>query len=274
MRTYHQDDQDIPPVPPLPSNIERPSIHLLKAGILNKDDVYDDMDDDDDHPPFVSPESFLSVPSAYDGHDMQRPRNAATTNTSKTAQQQRKRELLKKRSMPAIAIKRSGSPFQSSPATTPTIRTTMPASHQDHSLSSRRRRRSGYYSEDEDNLDEDDMISPHSPMHDHPIYTGDPRDPLDMEVATILNSSPIAMQCQKSPQGVGKYYFGNELNPTISGGKKLYTCKLINYTGRPSRRQHGADSLMTKNKVLVRVGGGKLVFQIGFAPLINNPFSF
>jgi hypothetical protein len=247
----------------------------LKAGILNKDDVYDDMehdDDNDDHPPFVSPDSFLSVPAVFDNHDLiqhtQRSRApAATSIGSKTIQQQRKRELLKKRSMPAIAIKRSGSPFQSTPAT-PTVRTTMPVSHQhqDHSMPSRRRRRSGYYSEDEDNQDDDDMISPHSPMHDHPIYTGDPHDPLDMEVATILNSSPIAMQCQKSPQGVGKYYFGNELNPTISGGKKLYTCKLINYTGRPSRRQHGTDgsmSIMTKNKVLIRVGGGKLVPQIG-----------
>ncbi|KAI8093412.1 uncharacterized protein BX664DRAFT_260054 [Halteromyces radiatus] len=139
MKQY-QDGQVIPPVPPLPSNIERPSIHLLKVGILNKEDVCNDDD---------------------------------------------------------------GS--------------------------------------------------------EHPIYTGDPRDPLDMEVATILNSSPIAMQCQRSPQGGGKYYFGNELNPTLGGGKKLYTCKLINYSGRSSRRTHNNGdhvSMVTRNKVLVRVGGG------------------
>ncbi|KAI8343486.1 hypothetical protein BC941DRAFT_508915 [Chlamydoabsidia padenii] len=290
MRSYYQDEQDIPPVPPLPSNIQRPSIHLLKVGILNKDDVYDDVEhDDNDTPPlpsFVSPDSFLSVPSVIhstDEHNNQRPSsrlhhsqqyhnshdndtftrhygntNSSNNNNNKMVNQQKKRELLKKRSMPALAIQRSGSPFQSIPAI-PTIRTTTAATG-NHRQSISSRRRSGYYSEDEDNLDEDDMISPHSPLHDHPIYTGDPRDPLDMEVATILNSSPIAMQCQKSPQGVGKYYFGNELNPT--GGKKLYTCKLINYTGRPSRRQNGVTangaslSMITKNKVLVRVGGG------------------
>jgi hypothetical protein len=85
----------------------------------------------------------------------------------------------------------------------------------------------------------------------HPIYTGDPRDPLDMEVATILNASPIAMHCQKSPQGAGKYLFGNEMNPTV--GKKLYTCKLISYNGRRQRQ----GSAIHQNKVLVRVGGGK-----------------
>ncbi|CAO3586952.1 unnamed protein product [Absidia cylindrospora] len=305
MRLYQQDGQTIPPVPPLPSNLERPSIHLLKVGILNKDDVYDDNKEhtNDGSSPLSStvlPDSFLSVPSLFDSNDaplyhhqqqhyiqhQQQHHNASSSMSSSATQnsipstrtnnngatrqpttQERKRQLLKKRSMPALAIQRSGSPFQSSPAT-PTVRTTTaprPLATQS------RRRRPGYYSEDEDD-DEDDqggLLSPHSSngtFQDHPIYTGDPRDPLDMEVATILNSSPIAMQCQKCPQGGGKYFFGNELNPTVGGGKKLYTCKLINYSGRPPRRQNGVTatvastlangSITTKNKVLIRVGGG------------------
>ncbi|ORZ17263.1 hypothetical protein BCR42DRAFT_465387 [Absidia repens] len=324
MRLYQQDGQTIPPVPPLPSNLERPSIHLLKVGILNKDDVYDDNKEhaDDSTSPLSSsvlPDSFLSVPSLFDSNDAsllyhqphqhrhqqqqqhyiqhQQHQNASSSISSSATQnsinstrtnndgarqpttQERKRQLLKKRSMPALAIQRSGSPFQTSPAT-PTVRTTAAASPQPLATQARGqgrgrgRRRPGYYSEDEED-DEDDqgLLSPHSSngtLQDHPIYTGDPRDPLDMEVATILNSSPIAMQCQKCPQGGGKYFFGNELNPTVGGGKKLYTCKLINYSGRPPRRQNGVTatasslaangasslSMTTKNKVLIRVGGG------------------
>ncbi|KAI8343443.1 hypothetical protein BC941DRAFT_411414 [Chlamydoabsidia padenii] len=232
LRMYQQGNQNIPPVPPIPNNLERPSIHLLK-------DIYEEAERDDcsSSPlsPCTFPDSSLSIPSIFDSNDtsplyqqqhyIDKPRSSIipshsgiNTNTNNTnvssSNPQKRRELLKKRSMPALAIQRSGSPFQSSPKT-PTIRTTTPGSF------SRL-----------DDLEEDGVSTPHDATH--PIYTGDPRDPLDMEIATILNSSPI------SPQGVGKYYFGNELNPTLGGGKKLYTCK----------RQHGG------NKVLVRVGGG------------------
>lgn len=76
-------------------------------------------------------------------------------------------------------------------------------------------------------------------------YKPDPRDPLDKEVANIVNRSPIPIQCsKKSDHGDGKYYFGNELTPSLGGGKKIYTCKLMTYENSG------------RNKVLIRVGGG------------------
>ncbi|SAM01587.1 hypothetical protein [Absidia glauca] len=271
--SLRQANSTIPPVPSLPRHLERPSIHLLKVGSLNKEDICENGDHDDgystsSHSPCRFPDSSLPVPSLFNSHDtpphlyqqqqhiiphqhsLQTPRSSVIINAPTTpadpSKQQRKRELLKKRSMPALAIQRSGSPFQSSsPRTTPAVRTTT-ASHSPspHAPS---RQQQGYYSEDDDE-DQDGTMS-HDPPH--PIYTGDPRDPLDMEVATILNASPIAMHCQKSPQGAGKYLFGNEMNPTV--GKKLYTCKLISYNGRRQRQ----GSAIHQNKVLVRVGGGK-----------------
>ncbi|CEI93199.1 hypothetical protein RMCBS344292_07438 [Rhizopus microsporus] len=74
-------------------------------------------------------------------------------------------------------------------------------------------------------------------------YKPDPKDELDVQISTIINSSPVTIHCQKSPQGQGKYYFGNELLPSLGGGKKIYTCKLMAYRNK-------------KNKVLIRVGGG------------------
>ncbi|KAI7865332.1 hypothetical protein BDF14DRAFT_1730472 [Spinellus fusiger] len=87
---------------------------------------------------------------------------------------------------------------------------------------------------------------------DYPSYISNPKDPLDVEVATIVNGSPIAIKCQRGPHN-GGYYFGNELNPSLGGGKKLYTCKLMNYTNRDRRNTTGK---VARNKVLVRVGGG------------------
>ncbi|KAI9319728.1 hypothetical protein BX666DRAFT_2119314 [Dichotomocladium elegans] len=78
-------------------------------------------------------------------------------------------------------------------------------------------------------------------------YVPNPKDPLDVEVARIINASPIRIQCQKGPLGGGRYYFGNDLN---LGGRKLYTCKLMSYTDRRT------TSKSLENKVLVRVGGG------------------
>jgi hypothetical protein len=76
-------------------------------------------------------------------------------------------------------------------------------------------------------------------------YKPDPRDALDKEVANIVNRSPIPIQCsKKTGHGDGKYYFGNELTPSLGGGKKIYTCKLMTYENSG------------RNKVLIRVGGG------------------
>ncbi|OBZ81179.1 hypothetical protein A0J61_10772 [Choanephora cucurbitarum] len=80
------------------------------------------------------------------------------------------------------------------------------------------------------------------------VYRPDPKDPLDMEVAQIVNASPIPIQCQRGDQP-GKYYFGNELSISSMGGKKVYTCKLMTYANR-----RGAQ--FKNNKVLIRVGGG------------------
>lgn len=76
-------------------------------------------------------------------------------------------------------------------------------------------------------------------------YKPDPKDPLDKEVAAIVNRSPIPIQCSKKQgSGDGRYYFGNELTPSLGGGKKIYTCKLMTYANSG------------RNKVLIRVGGG------------------
>ncbi|KAI9247640.1 hypothetical protein BY458DRAFT_527109 [Sporodiniella umbellata] len=78
-------------------------------------------------------------------------------------------------------------------------------------------------------------------------YRSNPKDPLDVEVAHIVNASPIAIQCQRADHG--KYYFGNEFSLSSTGGKKLYTCKLMTYTARKNGQAKN-------NKVLIRVGGG------------------
>ncbi|CEP18225.1 hypothetical protein [Parasitella parasitica] len=76
-------------------------------------------------------------------------------------------------------------------------------------------------------------------------YRPDPRDPLDKQVAMIVNRSPIPIQCSKKAGNAdGRYYFGNELTPSLGGGKKIYTCKLMTYENSG------------RNKVLIRVGGG------------------
>ncbi|KAI9258753.1 hypothetical protein BDA99DRAFT_606018 [Phascolomyces articulosus] len=89
--------------------------------------------------------------------------------------------------------------------------------------------------------------------HRHEIYTPNPKDPLDMEVGRIVNASPISVKCQKGPLGGGRYFFGNELNPSVGGGRKMYTCKLMTYDNNNTQRRGKAPA---QNKVLVRVGGG------------------
>ncbi|KAL0141901.1 hypothetical protein V8B55DRAFT_1493281 [Mucor lusitanicus] len=65
-------------------------------------------------------------------------------------------------------------------------------------------------------------------------YRPDPKDPLDKQVALIVNRSPIPIQCsKKAGTADGRYYFG---------GKKIYTCKLMTYENSG------------RNKVLIRVG--------------------
>jgi hypothetical protein len=84
-----------------------------------------------------------------------------------------------------------------------------------------------------------------APFHLGKHYKPDPKDPLDKEVAAIVNRSPIPIQCSKKQgSGDGRYYFGNELTPSLGGGKKIYTCKLMTYENSG------------RNKVLIRVGGG------------------
>jgi hypothetical protein len=83
----------------------------------------------------------------------------------------------------------------------------------------------------------------HFLVNDRKHYKPDMKDELDIEIATMINASPVTIHCQKAPQGQGKYYFGNELTPSLGGGKKVYSCKLMTYRNK-------------KNKVLIRVGGG------------------
>ncbi|KAI9256678.1 hypothetical protein BY458DRAFT_303390, partial [Sporodiniella umbellata] len=78
-------------------------------------------------------------------------------------------------------------------------------------------------------------------------YLPDPKDPLDLEVAQIMNASPISIRCQRVDSG--KYYFGSEQSLSSMGGRKLYTCKLMVYTDRKNGK-------LKNNKVLIRVGGG------------------
>lgn len=81
-------------------------------------------------------------------------------------------------------------------------------------------------------------------------YRPNVKDPLDKEIGFIINSSPVPIQCQKAAgQQEGKYYFGNELTPSLGGGKKIYTCKLMTYDNNRTQSPK-------RNKVLIRVGGG------------------
>ncbi|KAG0171788.1 hypothetical protein DFQ28_006424 [Apophysomyces sp. BC1034] len=178
-------------------------------------------DSDDSHP---TNNSFLSVPDS-------------SNRPSQTVQG--RRTLHKKYSTPALR-QRSHSPFRLNQA--PMAQTPPPLLHH---------RRGGAYSSEEEDSAESLQIA----FKDYPAYVADPRDPLDMEVANIVNGSPISINCQKGPHGPGRYYFGNELNPSLGGGKKLYTCKLMDYTDRDSRRG-GGGAKIARNKVLVRVGGG------------------
>ncbi|KAF1807494.1 hypothetical protein V8B55DRAFT_1466266 [Mucor lusitanicus] len=84
-------------------------------------------------------------------------------------------------------------------------------------------------------------------VRDDCIYRPDPKDALDVEVAHIVNASPISIQCQRAQPG--RYYFGNELSMSSMGGKKMYTCKLMTYADRRGGQ-------FKNNKVLIRVGGG------------------
>ncbi|CAO3586906.1 unnamed protein product [Absidia cylindrospora] len=139
------------------------------------------------------------------------------------------------------------------------------------------RRYYDFAEEDEDFFDEDDDEEEDSEysgggraasnQQDRPIYTPDPKDALDVEVAKIINGNPIRIQCERGTQP-GRYYFGHELNPTPGGGRKVYTCKLMTYTNRERRTNgfgvqttHG-KSTTTRKKVLTRVGGGWIDLEI------------
>ncbi|CAG8581274.1 1827_t:CDS:1 [Acaulospora colombiana] len=62
-------------------------------------------------------------------------------------------------------------------------------------------------------------------------------DPLDVEVAKIVNASPIHVKVERAPGGGGRYFFGNG---EPGRERKVHNVKLTSYG----------------NKVMVRVGGG------------------
>ncbi|KAI8070689.1 hypothetical protein BC940DRAFT_8762 [Gongronella butleri] len=227
---HHADT--IPPVPPLPSHLEPPSARLFKVGIDHWVDgassssfVPFDTHSADDAP---APASLLAA-SLSTSSSSSRPRTASVAPPSSSSSFARL--VKKKQSMPNLSRQRRVQPPVQS------------------------------FSDDEEDDGNDaahneyfasSVPSPRIKIdfQQHAAYTGDPKDPLDMQVAMILNASPITIPCQRAKQGAGKYYFGNDLNPT-GAGKKLYTCKLMTYTNRSRRRLS-----TSRNKVLVRVGGG------------------
>ncbi|KAI9320211.1 hypothetical protein BX666DRAFT_1920446 [Dichotomocladium elegans] len=180
-------------------------------------------------------------------------------------QQDVRRTLRKKQSMPAL-MHRAGSPMRSSALVH--ARTPSPNAfgtddyHDNYDYRDSGGYRHGYDMEDNDHEDDNEdygygwrkKVSVPAVKESVPAYKVDPKDPLDVEVGRIVNASPIAIKCQKGPNGSGRYYFGSELSPSVGGGKKLYTCKLMSYTGR--RQKSDTRSAAVRNKVLVRVGGG------------------
>jgi len=76
-----------------------------------------------------------------------------------------------------------------------------------------------------------------SNMSINPQYIPLKNDPLDVEVAKVVNASPLSVKVERA--GSDKYYFGNE-----GGGRdrKVYLCRLMKYA--------------SSSKVMVRVGGG------------------
>lgn len=123
--------------------------------------------------------------------------------------------------------------------------------------------------DDNDDDDDDDYGDPLYSQHGRQTYIPDAKDPLDVEVAKIINGNPIRIICERGGQS-GRYYFGHELNPTPGGGRKLYTCKLMTYANRERRTNgfgiqtasHGGNSGTTRKKVLTRVGGGWIDLEI------------
>ncbi|CAG8690439.1 36054_t:CDS:2 [Gigaspora margarita] len=82
-----------------------------------------------------------------------------------------------------------------------------------------------------------ERLSNMSVINDHNShYIPLKNDPLDIEVAKIVNALPLNIRVERAPGGGGKYYFGRE--------KKVFSCKLVNYAAS------------NRNKVIVRVGGG------------------
>ncbi|KAI9303825.1 hypothetical protein BJ944DRAFT_250372 [Cunninghamella echinulata] len=121
--------------------------------------------------------------------------------------------------------------------------------------------------EDEEGYDDDDDYNDYmmygksnnlKQQKQRPTYIPDPKDPLDIEVAKIINANPITITCQRGSQS-GRYFFGNDPSTAPGGGRKSYTCKLMTYTDR-DRRSPNSNRLgsigKSRNKVLVRVGGG------------------
>ncbi|KAG2220994.1 hypothetical protein INT45_004613 [Circinella minor] len=144
--------------------------------------------------------------------------------------------LKKKQSMPAL-MHRTASPFRT---------THVPA----RAASPQYRRRKF---SDNDNNDFSLMRGSFQQEQRQEMYIPNPKDPLDREVARIVNASPISVKCSKGPLGGGRYFFGNELNPSVGGGRKLYTCKLMTYENNNNSQRRSKPA---QNKVLIRIGGG------------------
>ncbi|CAG8557352.1 690_t:CDS:1 [Acaulospora morrowiae] len=84
----------------------------------------------------------------------------------------------------------------------------------------------------------DDPMAPLSKMNNRSDkYVPVKSDTLDVEVAKIVNNSPIHVKVERAPGGGGRYFFGN---------------------GEPGRERkvHNVKLTSNGNKVMVRVGGG------------------
>ncbi|KAI9263272.1 hypothetical protein BDA99DRAFT_559827 [Phascolomyces articulosus] len=222
-------------------------------------------------------------PRSSMAHNSPSPPTASKQQSQQSFADQQRRILRKKQSMPAL-MHRSGSPTQ---ARLFNARTPSPQygyrrgsdntfsdydEYDDDENYNNNNINDYYYNDYNDNNNNNGLLTPSSSwrkyqqrqqkepssyqVEEHSAYKPDPKDPLDVEVAKIVNASPIAIKCQKGPNaGSGRYYFGSELSPSVGGGKKLYTCKLMSYTG--TRRRHTSTTeKAARNKVLVRVGGG------------------
>lgn len=133
----------------------------------------------------------------------------------------------------------------------PSVSRLPPSSFRENSVSrgpsSRPSSRTGAFTPSMDNL----------PIHEY--VPGNPNDPLDAEVALVVNSIAHGllvervdppMPAKKVPKDIeeikAQYAFSNALS------RKVITCKLATFT----RSGKGTNGTLTTKKVMCRVGGG------------------